>query len=195
MKRKKDKKEETEDVRYENIARSVLSSVKGGEEQKEVLRILSTEKAREVYQILYDEDIPENAIKEIMTHSLRNFQRGKGLTPASYAMGIAKSLARSEEYGYVVDDMYEEGVISERQYEGVKREIKDHAKRHIGKLSGLERIAASVFGVAGVGVLIASGLKITGNVIGNSAANTFGAVAGIVLIILSLVLSSRSFKN
>ncbi len=181
--------------RYEDIARGVASGLKSREEQNMAMDILSTDKAREAYELLNKGGVPENTIKRIMKHGLESFQSGEDLTVGSYAMGVAEELAHLERYGRVIDNMYHEKIIDKGQYESVKGAIGKHTRGHVRNLSRLEKLAASVFGVAGLGIIIASGMKITGNTIGNPGANAFGTVAGIVLLVLSLALFWRSFKN
>ena len=196
MARDKEKQREM----YGKIVEKIVSSLNEEEKRNAALHLLSTEKAREAYEILLKNDIPYTTIKRIMAHSLNNFQKGKGLTLGSYASGIAEELSSSERYGDVVDDMYGDGIIGERQYknlqESVHGYIRDRSKQLRKGLSDLERrIAASLFGIFGISLLVASGMKITGNVIGNSSANLSGSLAGFILLVVSLLLFWRSFKN
>src|SRR3989344_3832677 len=194
------RKSEEENGKYGKIVEEIISGLDDDKKRNAALHLLSTEKATETYEILRKNDVPYTTIKRIMTHSLNNFQKGKGLTLGSYASGIAEELSSSERYGDVVDDMYGDGIIGERQYknlqESVHGYIRDRSKQLRKGLSDLERrIAASLFGVFGISLLVASGMKITGNVIGNSSANLSGSLAGFILLVVSLLLFWRSFKN
>lgn len=197
--RGKTKRSERELNAYNQVVRSVISEIEGEKDQKKALEILSGEKAQEAYDILAAHEIPENAIKRIMSHSLYHFQRGRGLTEGSYTLGIAGELAQSEKYADVVRDMYVDGVISEKGYSTVQKDISKYSGERSKNLrkrpSGLEKIAASIFGVFGIGTLIASGTRITGGIIGTVNANSNGLILGIVMLVLSLSLFLRSFKN
>ncbi|PIO07700.1 hypothetical protein COU59_02905 [Candidatus Pacearchaeota archaeon CG10_big_fil_rev_8_21_14_0_10_34_12] len=118
---------------------------------------------------------------------------------------VAKAVGTVYDMGFLdpaVEVLRHYGLIDKGKYKALKQGLRKRAKESaeaavsgIGRYAGLQKATASVFGIVGISVLIASGLKITGNIIGNSAANTFGAIAGIVLIVLSFLLFSRSFKN
>src|SRR3989344_6278599 len=189
MARDKEKQREM----YGKIVEKIVSSLNEEEKRNAALHLLSTEKAREAYEILLKNDIPYTTIKRIMAHSLNNFQKGRGITIGSYATGIAEELSSSERYGDVVDDMYEDGIIGERQYTDLQKSVGKHIKGRSRQLreglSSLERkVAACIFGSAGIGLIIASGMKITGNIVGNQAANFSGSIAGAILFGISLVL-------
>ncbi|MBI2042858.1 hypothetical protein HYT25_00525 [Candidatus Pacearchaeota archaeon] len=57
------------------------------------------------------------------------------------------------------------------------------------------KVAASIFSIFGIGLLVSSGTGITGNIIGNTTANFSAAIAGTIAIIFALFLFWRSFKN
>lgn len=194
------KKIEEEKERYERIVGEVVSSLSGEKERNAALHLLSSEKAIETYGILRESEIPYTTIKRVMAHSLHNFQRGRGLTIGSYALGLAEELSNSERYGDIVDDMYKDGIISQRQYKDLQgsviKNIKGRGRQLREGLSHLEKkLGASILGIFGIGLLISSGLKITGNIIGITNANLSGSIAGFVLLLISLILFSRSFKN
>ena len=194
------RKSEEENGKYGKIVEEIISGLDDDKKRNAALHLLSTEKATEAYGILRKNDVPYTTIKRVMTHSLNNFQKGKGLTVGSYASGIAEELTNSERYGDVVKEMYRDGIIGERQYQNLQESVVEHIKGRSRQLreglSSLERkVAASIFGVFGISLLAASGMKITGNVIGNSSANISGSLAGFVLLVVSLFLFWRSFKN
>jgi hypothetical protein len=188
--------DEEEARRYEDVIRSVASGVEGEKKQANALHVLQSKAAVEIYSLLRENGISDNAIKRIMKYSLDNIPRGKRLTPGAYARGMAEELAHSEEYEGVIDEMYREGIISERQYQGIKKEIGQYAEEHVRHLrKGLEKLVASVLGIAGFGLVIASGLRITGNVVGNAAANAPGAVIGTALLVISLTMLFKKFRR
>ena|SRR3989344_7657544 len=194
------RKSEEENGKYGKIVEEIISGLDDDKKRNAALHLLSTEKATETYAILRKNDVPYTTIKRVMTHSLNNFQKGKGLTVGSYASGIAEELTNSERYGDVVKEMYRDEIIGERQYQKLQESVVEHIKGRSRQLreglSSLERkVAASIFGVFGISLLAASGMKITGNVIGNSSANISGSLAGFVLLVVSLFLFWRSFKN
>ncbi len=176
--------------RYEDVAKRVVSDLRG-DEQAMALRILSGEKAQEAYKFLLNKELPPRTITRIMRHGLKNFQRGKGLTAGSYALGIAKEIARSEEYRDIVDDMYNDGIINEGQYRSVIRSVEGDLKHHARKLSGLEKITASILGIAGVLMLVVFGAGISGNVIGNLIPGNSMLFVGSLLVVISLILFLR----
>ena len=185
---------------YGKVVEEIVSGLSGEKERTAALHLLSGEKALQIYEDLRENDIPYTTIKRIMTHSLNNIQKGRGITIGSYASGIAEELVSSERYGDVVKDMYEDGIIGERQYKDLQKSVGEHIKGRSRQLreglSSLERkVAACIFGSAGIGLIIASGMKITGNIVGNQAANFSGSIAGAILFGISLVLFWRSFKN
>ena len=57
------------------------------------------------------------------------------------------------------------------------------------------KVAASIFGIFGIGLIIASQTGITGNIIGNSTSEFSALYAGAILLVSALFLFWRSFKN
>ena len=135
----------------------------------------------------------------MMTHGIEGLGRGKGLTKGSYAMAIAQELAQSERWGYALDDMREEGALSERNYVSAKRDVEEkyggERVKRMGKLSKLEKAVSYVIGISGIGLIISSGTGVTGNMLGNSSTNSPSLIAGVILLILGLVLVWRTFKK
>jgi len=196
------KKSEEKKGEYGRIVEDVVSRLKSGEERNAAMHILSSQKAAETYDILRENEIPYSTAKKIIAHSLRNFQKGRGLTIGSYASGIAEELSNTERYADVVHEMYKEGIIGQKQYQEIQGSVVEHIKgrskqlrKGLSQLEKITGVAASIFGIFGIGLLIASGMKITGNVVGNSAGNLSGSLAGFVLLAVSLFLFWRSFKN
>lgn len=185
--------------RYEDAIRKVVSGL-DGKDQSKALQVLSSERARDIYELLREDRIPGNTITKVMKHSLSNISRGKGLTVGSYASGVAEELAHMERYRDTVEDMREEGYIDEREYQRVTSklnyQIKESSKDLRRGLSNLEtKIAAAICGISGGALIVLSGAQITGNAVGNVDANTSGFIAGFLLLVMYFVLFSRSFKK
>ena len=182
--------------RYEDVVEDVASYLKGEEQQDAARRILDSKKARETYDILIDTEMPYSTIKKVMIEGLEGFQNGKGLTPGTYAMAMAKQLLKNEKHADAVDEMLDDEIISQNQYELITSQVKNHSTRHIKALQGgLEKLTASILAILGFGLILGYGTTITGNVINSSVTSIPGFSAGIILIIISLTLFFRSFIN
>jgi len=110
---------------------------------------------------------------------------------------VAEAVTTVYDMGFLdpaVDVLKHYGLIDERKYNTLKKSIREKTKEGTeGVVSGIEKyatyqkVAASIFGILGVLILIVSGAGITGNVIGNLSNSTTGIVGGF-LILVSLIL-------
>lgn len=186
---------EEEDNPYTAMIRSILQSVPA-KEREAVGHVLTTEKARETYEILEENDIPERTIRRIMAHGVRGFAHGKGLTPAAYTGAIAEELNKIEEYEGVVEDMYQEGIISERQYEHLHGELEHQTKKRTRSLSNLEYIARQaavyIFIIIGVVLMMVSATgSLTGAAVGTGLSFTpISFIIGFISFVAGLLLSN-----
>ena len=106
--------------------------------------------------------------------------------------GQLKYLNRLGFAGSAADILKDAGLIGGSQYSKIKGNIRKGAKeatREFG--SRLEKyaqykVASSIFGIFGVGLIIASKIGITGNVVGNQISNNPSIIAGAVLLVLAL---------
>ncbi len=87
------------------------------------------------------------------------------------------------------------GNLFRTDYSDIKGKIRGRIDEEYNQaVRGLEsyispvKIAASIFGVFGIGLIVASQTGITGNVIGNSTSSFSATAAGIVLLIFGLIL-------
>ncbi|MCL5730477.1 MAG: hypothetical protein M1165_02840, partial [Candidatus Pacearchaeota archaeon] len=93
-----------------------------------------------------------------------------------------------------VDILKEADLIDSRQYSRIKENIRRGFKQsHAQAVSGLEKYstygAAAIFGVLGISLLVASGLNLTGGVIGSALGkNLLTGVIGSILVISALAL-------
>ncbi|MEK6897923.1 MAG: hypothetical protein AABX28_01035 [Nanoarchaeota archaeon] len=101
-----------------------------------------------------------------------------------------------------LDILRHNNMIDEGRYRSLKKEVMDRTRKESERVSyGIEKyltpqkLAASIFGIFGIGLLVSSGMKITGNVIGNVNANLPGTLAGIILLVVSLILFLTSKKK
>ena len=99
-----------------------------------------------------------------------------------------------------VDSLKHYGLIKEGEYHDWKKYITKTAEEGLKNVvSGIKKyatqpVAASLLGIFGLGLLILSGTKITGAVIGGFSNGTIGLLGGF-FILVSLILFLRSFKK
>jgi len=97
-----------------------------------------------------------------------------------------------------------EGIIDKSQSYRIKKEIKkgvktagEEAQKYLEAYSmyNPKKVAAAFLGIFGIGIILSFATKITGGAIGINESNAAGAVAGLMLLIYSMILFLRSFKN
>lgn len=87
---------------------------------------------------------------------------------------------------YISPKQKEEEEIGEREERGERREGAQFPRRgYKGRA-----IAAAIIGVVGLGLVLASNIRLTGNVLGTTAANTAVGFGGLLLVIAALTLAA-----
>lgn len=176
---------------YQRLTESVLSKVEPSQREN-AMKLLYSEHAVKQYQIIKeDTDLTPRQIRNIMTHNLGNFAKGKGITAGRYTAAIAEELTQLEDSQEALDDMYHEKIISRRIYEDAIGEIHDQIKHSTRTASSaLEKIvrkAASIFVmILGIVIILNSTSTITGAVIGTAKQTTPAVIIGLVLFIIGL---------
>ena len=109
---------------------------------------------------------------------------------------VADAVTTVYEMGFLdpaVDVLKHYNLISPKKYKVLKGSIREKTEEGIGRaMSGIEKyathkkVAAFILGILGILVLISSGIRITGNVVGNLS-NTTTGIIGFFLILISLV--------
>jgi len=96
--------------------------------------------------------------------------------------------------------LFEKGVMNEEKYRDLRKMAKNtigagsnYVEKNIADYlsSSVQKLAASVLGVFGLGLLVTSGFKVTGSAVGNSSFFPNGGLsvlAGILLIIIAVLL-------
>ncbi len=115
---------------------------------------------------------------------------------------LASAVATVYDMGFTdaaVNILYENGLMNKGKYKAFKRAIRERTKQGVKTTEEVltkyfmpEKVAAGIFGIVGVGILVLSGANITGNVIGSQLNNSLGILSGVLLLIASfLVLRLR----
>jgi len=122
---------------------------------------------------------------------------------------VAEAAATLNDFGFLdnaVEVMAEHGVIDNRKYDFLKRQLRERAKSEYEKISGgietylmPQKMAASVLTVLGGLYIAFFGIQgFTGNAIGNStnSGNLFGIITGIALLIIGFFfIKNGSFRK
>lgn len=117
---------------------------------------------------------------------------------------VAEAVTTVHDMGFLdsaITSLKHYGVIDKRNYGALKKSVIKRAKQGaqevvggIEKYATYQKAAASVLGIFGIGLLILSGVKMTGAVIGNFSSGITGLIGGF-LILISLILFLKSFKK
>jgi len=180
---------------YKKFAGEVLSNVPE-DDREAIAGVLNSQKAKEAYGIMHDSQIPKTTMRRIMLHGIKDIARDKHISAGAYATAIAEQLVKYDQYDEVVDDMHNEGVLSDHQYNSVKHEIKLNVKQKTGAFkSGLENLArAAVYFLLLLGVILMllSASGITGAVIGDAAPQASHFIVGFVIFAIGLFLFHKT---
>ena len=182
---------------YRHIAHSIINNA--DENQKKVVEkiLFESPKALETYQVLKDEKVPKRMIYDAMSHGLQDLGSGRSISASAYAFAIAKRLQRIENYPSIIQEMYDDHIISESQYENLADKTKHEFKKTIRHASsGLEKLAlkaaAAIMIILGVIIILASGLTTTAAAIGVSTTQIpFTFFVGLILFTIGLVIFPR----
>ncbi|MDP7521185.1 MAG: hypothetical protein QF567_03040 [Candidatus Pacearchaeota archaeon] len=100
-----------------------------------------------------------------------------------------------------VDILKHYGLIDKQKYNLMKKSIRQKTTKEAGNIVGgiekyltPQKVAVSILGIFGVGLLISSGMNITGGVIGNLSSGTTGLIGGF-LFLISLALFFKGSKR
>ncbi|MCK5149469.1 hypothetical protein KAJ87_00905 [Candidatus Pacearchaeota archaeon] len=117
---------------------------------------------------------------------------------------VAEAVTSVYDMGFLdpaVDVLKHYGLINEGKYNNLKKSIRNKTKKGaesvvsgIEKYATYQKVAASIFGIFGIGLLILSGAKITGAVIGNFFNSAIGLIGGF-LTLISLILFLKVSKK
>ncbi len=193
------RKEDSEKIgeEYQRLTESVLSKVEPSQREN-VMKILYSENAVKQYQIMReDTGLTPRQIRNIMTHNLSNFAKGKGITVGRYTAAMAEELTKLEDAREALDEMYHEKIISRRIYEDAIEEIHGQIKHSTrtasSTLEEIARKAAAVFVmILGIAIVLSSSsLTITGATIGTTSQIAPILVIGFVLFVIGLVIYPR----
>jgi len=105
---------------------------------------------------------------------------------------LAQAVSTVNDMGFLdpaVDVLKSYGLIDDRKYKALKQGIKYKTEESAKSVvSGIEnyitpqKIAASILGIIGISMLVASGTGITGNIIGNLSNTTTGIIGGFLVL-------------
>jgi len=94
-----------------------------------------------------------------------------------------------------LDILKSKGLLDDRKYGLIKESIRERSEEEQEKFGhemkrylAPRKVAATIFGILGAGLVVLSGRGITGNVIGLSNGNVIGGVVGILLLVVSGIL-------
>ncbi len=187
---------------YEKVASGIIGSYEGNQKDA-VQSILSSKSAQEVYNVLHEHGFKDRTIAQVMRDSLHKLSKGN-ISRGAYMTAVGQEITRLEGYEQILDEMRQEEILTERQYEEIKGSIHDNMKSHSDRYSsGLESLAkmekirrkiASIL-LIGVGMLISLGstFTTTGAVAGAGAtALTSALVVGICIFIIGVITYPRS---
>ena len=165
------------------------------EHRQQAEGILIKSKALETYGIMKDRGLPETTMRRIMAHGMNDIARGKHVSVGAYAMAIAEELTALGGYSDIVDEMHEEGVLSDRQYHDLKGTVREQARKRAKLfdtgLEGLAKAAVWILMFLGGILMLFSSTTITGAVTGPSASQPFTFILGFVLFVIGLLLYYR----
>ncbi|VVB79972.1 Uncharacterised protein [uncultured archaeon] len=122
---------------------------------------------------------------------------------ASNVIEAAGRFTREAYRSALADEAVSYGLVKERDYLAAKRDIHGKAKKSytefetgIQKFVTGEKVAASILGVAGVGILFLSGRQLTGNAVGNIGIYPgLGFFVGLGLAFASFLLFARISRD
>lgn len=143
-----------------------------------------------------------------------------GYSPET-APELYQELGKMQKTGFLyaaIRALEHEGLIKEKEARQIKYDLSSKVKERGGKvvemftnaarkemienekneeqIGGLEKIAASIFGIFGLGALAISGLKMNGAVIGISTTGaTIIGLGGIILFVIALIILLRILKK
>lgn len=184
------------DPEYARFIGDLTKGAKDEQSKQAIYNLFASEEVRETYGILRKDGLSKREIKDIMSSegAIRNMVKYKGkITTTDYLEGVVKALRANEHYTEIVEDMHEAEVISERTYHSARQDLHESSSGHKRRAkSALERmVGAWIFLIAGVVLMISSGIAITGGVIGKTATPTLGFIIGFVLFVLGLLMKKK----
>ncbi len=193
--KKEDDEEKKIGPEYARFVNSVVSKVEPQSRQA-VAQVLTDPKVRETYEILEEEGLPRATIHSILSseEALRHLSKyGGKITVPDYLAGVVDRLRKNERYEEILEEMHEEGVLSDRAYTEAKKDMKKDTSKHLrhatSRLEHLARAAAYFFIISGVLLILISGFAVTGGVIGSGIVPSSTFVAGLVVFVTGLVLN------
>ncbi|MFH1290050.1 MAG: hypothetical protein ABIH92_01440 [Nanoarchaeota archaeon] len=181
---------------YQKVADGVLSRV-DEKSRPAVAKILSEKRALKLYETLVEKGVPPRTIQDVMLDGIDDMAQDKEVSVGAYVKAVGEELLRHKGYRGAVDAMYEDHVLTARQYEEIVRDLDEKGPARVqelrGDLEGLARAAAWIMMILGVVLILYAGLgSVTGAVIGPSPAFvplTF--VIGFILFVIGLFLRKR----
>ena len=179
---------------YQEFANRILSSM--SEKDREAMtHVLSSKKAMETYHIMKEQGLPPATMREIMIDGANDIARERDISVGTYLVAVGNELKRHEKYIGVVDAMYEDHVLSERQYSEIQGSVKKKSSeriKQVSRLEGLAKAAVWIMMLVGGLLMLFSSSTITGNVIGAHAGQPFMFVIGFVLFVIGLMVNVRN---
>lgn len=128
----------------------------------------------------------QNAVEEVYS---------AGLMEAAAGLLFEKDLLDNKKYREI-RKMAKESMQHGTKY--VTSNITDYLGRVGERLApAAQKIAATLFGISGLGILVSTGLKLTGNAVGNSSSLNIGlsVVAGVLLLVIAVLLFKLKRKK
>jgi hypothetical protein len=178
---------------YQTFTNKIVSQVVPNE-RGTAKHILKSEKAKELYNVLKKEGIPERQMERFYVHGMNDLAQGKSISPRAYTMAVAEEIANYGSYTEALVEMQKEGLLTKDQYREVLHKMSKNVRDRTGRLSSaLEELAEKeaavwLFMAIGAILVLISGFSMTGAVVGSMFEVTSLFVIGIVLFLIGLVL-------
>ncbi|OGZ87875.1 MAG: hypothetical protein A2561_00980 [Candidatus Staskawiczbacteria bacterium RIFOXYD1_FULL_32_13] len=137
-------------------------------------------------------------------HFFSSVDKPESLKPIENAVETVYSAGLMEAAAGV---LFEKGVMDDKKYRSLRKMARgtmkagsNYVEKNIGDYlsASAQKLAASVFGVFGLGLLITSGMKITGGAVNNSSLLPnagLSVLAGVLLIIIAILLFKLKRKK
>ncbi len=196
------------DRNYQEIVAQVASQGKNKKEQEAIGNLLLSPNAVETYDIMRESGMSKRQIRDTYLYGVNDLAKGKKFSEATLYRSIAQRLETLEGYEGVIEEMHDEGILSERDYQSITSTVNDYrgqARKSTGRaiqnISDLEKkanavntarkIAAVVLMTLGAFLFLLSRSPPTAAVVGAYTLPAANLIVGTILFILGVLTIPR----
>jgi len=189
-------------VMYQNLANYVASGGAFDDSAKEVILNGSLEEKAEGIKTPRGRGREQVGVDNVTEAFTDIYQLMRSGDYAERMPELAEAAGTIYDMGFLnttVKVLKSRGLLNEGQYKALNSAIEERRaeagaaiSHYITSKKKKQRIAASIVGIAGLGVALLSKGAITGNVTGASSTSAIGGLIGVGLLVVSLILFSKS---